>query len=266
MSEYGDGTPPPPQPYGGGQQGQPYGQPQDPYGQPQQPYGQPQQPYGQPQQPYGAPPSDPYAQPAQPGYGAPPAYGQPAYGEPSYGQSPDPYGQQYASAPAYGPSSYPAAPYGGAPAQVNAAGMGKRLLARIIDGLIIGVPIWVIVFLIIVPAATSTNADGTSTASFGLIVPVELLFGVIAIAYEIGMIALRGATLGKQFLGIKVVREADGQIPGWGPSVLRYLIPFAGSFVCGVGELVVYLSPFFDNSGRQQGWHDKVAHTIVVAR
>ena len=50
-------SPYPPNPYGGGQPPQPYGQ--QPYG--QQPYGQqPQQPFGQPAAPYGAP-AVPYA-------------------------------------------------------------------------------------------------------------------------------------------------------------------------------------------------------------
>ena len=76
-----------PQPYYGGQQGDPY---QQGYG--QQGYGQ--QPYGQ--QPYG-----------QPGYGQQP-YGQPGYGQP-YGQQP--YGQQGYGQPGYGQPGY--GPYGG---------------------------------------------------------------------------------------------------------------------------------------------------------
>jgi uncharacterized RDD family membrane protein YckC len=27
---------------------------------------------------------------------------------------------------------------------------------------------------------------------------------------------------------------------------------------------VVYLSPFFDSSGRRQGWHDMAAKTVVI--
>jgi len=56
----------------------------------------PDQPYGQPQ--YGQPPAQPQAQPyGQPQYGAPqaPPYGQPQYGQPQappYGQAPMPYG------------------------------------------------------------------------------------------------------------------------------------------------------------------------------
>jgi len=35
--------------------------------------------------------------------------------------------------------------------------------------------------------------------------------------------------------------------------------------VCGIGALLVYLSPFFDNTMRFQGWHDKFAETVVIS-
>jgi uncharacterized RDD family membrane protein YckC len=101
--------------------------------------------------------------------------------------------------------------------------MGKRLVARIIDSLVLGVAL----------------------------VPLYIAF-LVQLAYEGSMIALRGATVGKQVMKIRVQRE-DGQLPGWGPSLVRWLIPFGGLFVCCVGQLVVYVSPFFDGSKRYQG-------------
>jgi len=259
MSDYGDGTPPPPPPYGGGQGGTPYGQP---YGQqpppPGQPYGQPpaSDPYGQQPPAYGAP-ADPYGQ-QPPAYGAPQ---QPAYGaQPQYG-APAPYGQPYG-----------AAPYGGPPVGVpgNVASMGKRLGARLIDSVIGSVIVYGLGFLLIGGAASTVQTDETGqvTSGLGTLFGALIIWGLVAFAfgllYELIMIALKGATLGKMALGIKVIREADGQIPGWGPSGVRYLIQVAGSLVCGLGLWVVWLSPFFDNTGRQQGWHDKVAKTLVV--
>ena len=238
MSDYGDGTPPPPPPYGGGSQGggQPYGQP-----------------YGQ-QPPYGAPPpsSDPYGQPPAAPYGQPPAYGQPAA----------PYGQPYGAAPAYNtPLAVPG----------NLASMGKRFGARVIDGLIGSVVVYGVAIVLIGGAATTvhTDANGQITSGGGTLVGAIVISGLVAFAFGIGyefvMVALKGATLGKMALGIKVVREADGQVPGWGPSGLRYLIQVAGSAVCSfIGLGVIWLSPLFDNTGRQQGWHDKVAKTLVV--
>ncbi|MDQ2723532.1 MAG: RDD family protein, partial [Actinomycetota bacterium] len=92
-----------------------------------------------------------------------------------------------------------------------------------------------------------------------------ILYGVLTAGYEVTMIALRGATIGKQVMGVQVVQVANGQIPGWGPAIKRWVLPWAASFVCFIGALLVYLSPFFDNTKRFQGWHDKVAETLVIS-
>jgi uncharacterized RDD family membrane protein YckC len=151
--------------------------------------------------------------------------------------------------------------------------MGKRFGARLIDIVITGVVVGLLAALLIGTAFTQVQTDpvtgevtsggaGLASAIFGL-VAIATVFGLF---YEVGLIALRGATPGKQILGIKVVREADGQVPGWGPAILRWLIPQVGGMVCGIGQYVVYLSPFWDSGQRLQGWHDKVAKTLVVTR
>jgi len=232
--------------------------PGNPYG---QPYGQQPDPYGNPN-PYGQqPPPQPYGQPA-------PQYGQPEqpYGQPQYGQPPAQYGAQpYGAPPAYGAPGFGAAP--GRPGS-----MGKRLLARLVDGLIVGIPIAVIYGVLIASAISSATVDpetGVASPGSGFTAGVFLAYPLILliiVGYEVGMTATRGGTFGKSLLGLKVVREADGQIPGWGPAFLRWLIPAVGGLVCGIGQIVVYLSPFFDNTGRNQGWHDKVAKTLVVEK
>ncbi len=182
---------------------------------------------------FGAPPPPPPPPPQGP-YGGPP-YGGPPYGGPPQG----PYGGQ--------PPGY------GAPMQGPVfADMGRRLGARAID-----VGLYLVVYIIFAVLLGSGRSSGGSLA-------VGLLMTVLMFGYEAGMVATRGGTLGKQLLGIKVVREADGQLPGWGPGVLRWLIQWVGSLVCGIGLLVVWLSPFFDGTKRFQGWHDKVAKTFVV--
>jgi uncharacterized RDD family membrane protein YckC len=247
---------------------------------------------------YGAPPPNDPAKgsepkPDQPPYGQPPNYGQPpAYGQqpPPYGQQPPPYGQQpsygnqpppYGQQPGQQPYGQPS--YGGPagysnspiPAGVEFASMPRRLGARLLDGLIVGIALVAVGALIaaLVYAGggfddLETDANGNVTGGEEAAVAAYLgwlaIVLVVSLGYEIVLVALRGATFGKQILGVKVVREQDGQVPGWGGSMLRWVIPFAGSFVCGIGQLVVYLSPFFDNSGRNQGWHDKVAKTVVI--
>jgi uncharacterized RDD family membrane protein YckC len=155
----------------------------------------------------------------------------------------------------------------------NLATMGKRAGARIVDSLITSVIVYGLGFALIGGAISTIQTDpatGQVTSGGGTLlgalftwVLIAFVFGVL---YEFVMIALKGATLGKMALGIKVVREVDGQVPGWGPSAIRYGIAVLGSLACGIGAWVVYLSPFWDNAGRLQGYHDKAAHTLVVNR
>jgi uncharacterized RDD family membrane protein YckC len=222
---------PPQQPSGPGQPG--YGQPG--YGRPghgQPGYGQPQ--YGQPQ--YG-----------QPGYGQP-QYGQPGYGQPGPGQ---PGPGQYPPAPPYGAPGYgppPGASYGGVTPFGLPASMGNRLLARFVDAVIVGIPA---VVLIGIAAATG------STAAFVL---VYLLVIVAAIGYDVYFNGVKGATIGKRTLKIKVVDTGTGQPIGAGRAFVRYLVLGITGGICTLG----YWSPFFDGTGRKQGWHDKAANDFVV--
>lgn len=270
MSEYG-GQPPVPPGQEPGQQPAP-----PPYGQPTHPYGEQPPPYGQPA--YG-----------QPQYGQSPGYGQPQYGQsPGYGQPPTgPQPAGYQQAAGYPTAGYPGAgfnpsvPYGApgmaAPLPFQAADLGQRFLARLIDWVILSVAYGVLygVLTALLVSSSTTQIDpatgqftnnGAAMGAFGLMLLFWLLvFPAIGILYEVMMIATRGATVGKMAMHIKVVKEIDGSVPGWGPSFVRWLFPTGLSLItCGLGGLLVYLSPTFDNSGRLQGWHDRAAKTLVV--
>ncbi|MFC8514130.1 RDD family protein [Streptomyces sp. NPDC057257] len=228
----------------------PYGQqpqnPQQGYGYPQQPGGQPGQPgYGYPQAPQGVPPQQGYGYPQQPGYP------QQGYGYPQGG-------------------GYPGGPV------PNLASMGRRFGARVIDGVIFGVVYFVLVFAGAAGAANSfqdcdpaatdydtcmNNAGSDFMGKFLVVIGILSLFGLL---YEWLMTGLLGATLGKMAVGIRVVKADTGQKPGLGSAFIRWIIPMVGGLLCGIGQLLVYLSPFWDKSGRQQGWHDKAASTMVI--
>ncbi|MYW68394.1 RDD family protein [Streptomyces sp. SID8379] len=235
-----------------------FGEPNNPYGQqpPQggNPYGQPQgQPgYGYPQAPQGAPQGVPPQ-----GYGYPQAPGQPGAYPPQGGMPPYPQG-------------------GMQPGMPPIAGMGRRLGARAIDGVLYSIIYFVLIgpmFVDSVKSATDcdpasstydTCVNNASSDMIGKIIPIALGMLAVTLLYEVLMISFVGATLGKLAVGIRVLRLENGQKPGLGKGLLRWVIPYAGYLACGIGMLLVYLSPFFDNSGRQQGWHDKAAGTIAV--
>lgn len=234
----------------------------NPYGQ-QQPYGQqyPQQPYGQPGpgqgtypqgQTYGAPqghPGQPYRQPA---------YGQAPYGAVPYGAMPPMPGMAHVVVPGS------QIQFSHTPPLVLAT-MGSRFLARLVDGLIIGVPVGIL-FAILQFAVVAGGPDTLWVAL--LIMP---LASVSMLVYEGTMLATRGATVGKNVAGIRLVTQQSAGQPGagigGGPAFTRLatmmlpgLIPCLG----GVVTLLVNLSPFFDEQARQ-GWHDKAAKTYAIS-
>jgi uncharacterized RDD family membrane protein YckC len=171
------------------------------------------------------------------------------------------------------PPSYQPYQQAGPGGSGEAAGMGRRLGARLIDGLLVGA-VYSVISLTVLAGAAGTgvfdqadpNGDLTG-AQAGVVASLFTLFavlGVITLLYEVSLIALKGATLGKMAVKIQVVRTDNGQVPGWGPSLIRWVIPQAAGLLCGIGQILVYLSPFFDGTGRQQGWHDKASGTVVV--
>ncbi|HEV3280116.1 MAG TPA: RDD family protein [Acidimicrobiales bacterium] len=253
--------PPPPDP------GVPHGPP--PAEQATAPYYQ--VPYGQP------PPHDqvpPYGQaPPYPSYGQPPAYGQP----PRYGQAP-PYGAYgqipFGQPPPYGqPPPFGQIPYGYVPVPADRFGRPladwwQRLVAIIIDGLIIGIP-----HLIVTLAVVGSSEGGVFGASWRAgVVLTGIAFAVIGIAYFALLNGSeRGQTVGQMALGIAVRDEVNGGSIDPPRAALRILVLYPGIVlgwipilggVAGLWTLVAGLSPLWDR--RRQGFHDKVAHTDVI--
>ncbi|MEB8338669.1 RDD family protein [Streptomyces endophyticus] len=218
-------------------------------------FGDQNNPYGQ-QQP---PQNNPYGQQAP--QGVPPQ---------NYGYPQQPPGQPYAQQQQYG--GYPQQPAG--PAGVPPlASMGRRFGARLIDGLIFFVVYAIFLgtkigdLMDAVNACSSTDSTCVNDAVtdwYSDVLPVIAVFMVLVLLYEVLMIGLVGGTLGKLAVGIRVLKLETGAKPGVGAGFLRWVIPMVGGLFCGIGALLVYLSPFWDGNKRNQGWHDKVAGTVVV--
>jgi uncharacterized RDD family membrane protein YckC len=69
------------------------------------------------------------------------------------------------------------------------------------------------------------------------------------------------ASLGKMLLGIKVVREDTGEVPGVGAAVIRTLLRLIdGLFAYLVGFIAVLVS------AKRQRLGDMAAHTLVVRK
>ncbi len=117
-------------------------------------------------------------------------------------------------------------------------GFWPRLGAALIDGIILLV---VAIILAVITAGLSVYAQW-----------------LIDILYYVLLTGLRGQTLGKQLLGIRVVNR-NGEVPGIGRAILREVI---GKFVSTIVLLLGYIWVLFDR--RKQGWHDKIAGTYVI--
>ncbi|RCS80647.1 RDD family protein [Brachybacterium alimentarium] len=155
---------------------------------------------------------------------------------------------------------------------VKMAAMTHRLVARILDAVILGIALGVLmgIAVAIIAAAASVDDGSGSATGVGLLgfLGLMTIAMVVVYAYEAVMIGFWGATVGKMIMKVKVVKPRSGEAPGIGSGIVRYLIPGVCAlipFIGWLGTLACYVSPTFDSSGRRQGWHDKVANTVVVS-
>lgn len=117
------------------------------------------------------------------------------------------------------------------------AEIGTRFLAAIIDGIILGV----------ITGILTNIASGTG---FG----VSFL---ISLAYEWYFLTRRdGQTPGKSVMKIRVVKT-DGTPIDDATAVIRYV----GRYISGIIVIGLLWALWDEN---RQGWHDKVAGTVVV--
>ncbi len=136
-------------------------------------------------------------------------------------------------------------------------GRWRRLLAAIIDGLIVYVVTW----LITAPIAGLGSMYDRPT---GRQIVADLITLILAFAYFVVQHGRWGQTLGKRAMSLRVVRADDAGPITYGQAGWRLLFQYIVSFVtCGVGGLVDVAWILWDE--RRQALHDKVAKTVVVA-
>lgn len=139
------------------------------------------------------------------------------------------------------------------------AGFWIRLLAYIIDFLVLGIVYWVlngIFWAFTFPFWGWGDGWGWPLIPFWT---MGFPWWVIAAAYFIVFWALRGETLGMMALRLRVVHADGTRLRGdWGAALIR----FVGYFICWITAGLLFLWIAFD--GRKQGIHDKLADTYVV--
>ncbi|MFI6941716.1 RDD family protein [Streptomyces sp. NPDC050418] len=221
--------------------GDPYGTPppSDPYGTPP-----PSDPYGTPppSDPYGSGGGSPYNTPPPPPGGNDPYGGGGGFG--GYGSGPD--------------------PMQGMP---PLADMGKRVLARIIDALIIGIPLGLIQLPFRkVETDTDDVGDVISQSYSGGSFIWTIIACVAFVGYEWFMVKNNGQTLGKKLMNLRVGMLQDGSTPQSNAALTRAAVLWLPALLCCpcVWWLILIVMMSADKPYKQ-ALHDKAAKTVVVS-
>ncbi|WP_406148584.1 RDD family protein [Streptomyces sp. NBC_01012] len=208
----------------------------------------------------------------------PPPDDDPFSKRPPQGPPPSQGGSPYGSGPP--PPPPPQDPYGGGGPYGGAdplAGMpplaepGKRILARLIDFLIISIPL----YLISLPfggAVDVSSDDGND--DFGNAIGntynghqlVWSLIGlVVYVAYDTYFTHKDGRTLGKRLLKMRVAMLNDGSVPDTSSSLMRAVVLWLPALLCCpcLWWLINIVLMFTDKPYRQ-ALQDKAGKTVVV--
>ena len=145
------------------------------------------------------------------------------------------------------------------------AGFWQRFWARLLDSVIMGVFAG-----IALGGATAVLVMNTNDEPH----PLALAYFYVCLAFVfVGtfgyfwMCTAQGATLGMDALGISIVRDIDGESPGWAIGLGRVFVESVVGWLLAwtiVGWLLMYLWMIWDR--KHQTWYDKAVGTIVVQR
>lgn len=139
------------------------------------------------------------------------------------------------------------------------AGLGPRVIAVLVDSLILGVLAIVAMVLAVLAALVGGTAAGEVTRQVKLLAlgASPLVGFVVGFAYHLLCWGQGGQTPGKMLMGIRVVGEAGEEI-GYGRAFLRWVGYLVAFLSLGAGFLMIAFHP------RRRGLHDLLAGTCVI--
>ncbi|OOS24205.1 RDD family protein [Moraxella pluranimalium] len=134
------------------------------------------------------------------------------------------------------------------------AGFWERFLATLMDGLLS-----LIVFAPLIYWEYVQMGQYSIDEMPWMTVP-EAISTVLGAVVVIAFWVKKGATPGKMLFGLQVRDAKTGKMVSIGQGLLRYIGYYASAIVFCLG----YIWAGFDK--HKQGWHDKIASTVVVKR
>ena len=224
-----------------------------------------------PSDPAGQDPAPGAPDPAQPSDPAQPAGG-------NWQQAPTP-----GAAPTFAQQAQqwkPAEVAAGPTAGIAYADLGIRIGAYIIDVVILVLVALLVNTILIAILIGSIFTVGTGAAVIGglIILAINVLLGAI---YFIYTWTTMKASPGQRMLGLMTVNEADGAALSQNQAITRYLVMFAPGYIAALASNVIggvvglilslaglgwtiYLIYTTANDPKRQGYHDKMAKSVVV--
>ncbi|MBI5115722.1 RDD family protein [Candidatus Poribacteria bacterium] len=147
------------------------------------------------------------------------------------------------------------------PATLVYGGFWIRFVAKIVDGLILGVVNYSLQFLLTIVGLTASGPVGgrPGPAFFALLFVRMLVQIAVAVSYSTFFVGKYAATPGKMACGLRVITSDRGRVT-YLRAFARYFAEMLSSLILGIG----YIMAAFDEEKRTL--HDRICDTRVIRK
>jgi uncharacterized RDD family membrane protein YckC len=160
-----------------------------------------------------------------------------------------------------------------ADADSELASRGSRLGAVLLDGLLFGVPFLPSYFIAFSRLAFGQSAIGKGANPFAVYAAIGgtgiwfylgLACAIVTLSITTVLVSRNGQTIGKKWVGIKVVRKDGSKATLARIFWLRYLLNTVFMLIPLIGTLYSLIDPLFIFGAAKRCVHDYLADTVVV--
>ena len=139
-----------------------------------------------------------------------------------------------------------------------------RLIAYLIDTIIVGIPAYIIYLFALIPLLTTPSYIYLGITIYGVapwwsFLLLPFIIGILQLVYFMALDTIWGGTVGKRILGLQVQMSSGGKVP-IGKSIIRNISKIHGLFLI-LDWLVGVLTP----GDKHQKYTDRIASTTVTA-